>query len=638
MRNLTTFFFLLVFSMMFAQRNADKTLEFDSKVKDLIIVPFNGIAAISDNSQIYGYNPEEKTIIWTKPIPKASALSVASGLAAEGITPEALLSMDGRTNGADFTVIPDTPFLIKFFDNRLYVINSFNGDLILEPKDENVFFYQAEYLFDEDAFLIRGVEDKKLIVSKFDIKSKSFIWKTVVSENFTSFLGKLSSILGDDPTAGRDFMTYTDKKVFILAKSKFYSLNKDTGALLWSEEEEDHDYFYTSADGKHVLLTETKGLLGSKTEMDLRNGDTGEAIWKDPIRSKYLVLFEDWQDKMLLAHYKGFNFYDYQTGEKIWKKDPKGKGIKSVIPIGTDFLYVYDDEMMLIDKEGQKKWKKDVKISDNEEDPIFFLEKTGNGKILYVTATYANLVDYNTGDKIWKKNLKLNEKRPTFAKFDEKSGNFVIYNDEELYKFNESSAERPEPYAELKLKNEKLITSMEIFPNNVSITGQSEVVGVDDSGKVIFHNKYKQPGEFGRRLAKSALIAGKVVGSIAAAEITVTTTHKDANGNEVTTVKGKAAVFGQKAKAIGEAGYIAGNFTQQFVQERFNALQETDENAILFVKGENDEKLLVKIDKQTGNETDKITVDNNKPIYDYDAVTGDLYYSIGNNVKIFNGQ
>jgi len=635
-KNYLLFILTIATSFLYAQRDADKTLDFETKVKDLIIVPFNGIAAISDNDKLHGYDPEEGKIIWSADIPKTSGLSLAANLASSDLNPSSLLSLNSKMNGPDFTAIPNTPFLQKFFDNRLYVINSFNGDFIFETKESNVFFYQSEYLFDEDALLLRGMEEKKLIVAKYDLKTKDYKWKTVVSEDFGGLLSGLASAIGKNPDAGKDDMISTKEKVFVLAKSKFYALNKNTGELLWKAEDKNYGNFYSSLDGKNVLLSESVGLLKGKELLDLRNADDGKAVWKSPVKTKYLVLFEDWQDKMLLAHYKGFNFFDYKTGEKVWAKDPKGKGIKSVIPIDKDFLYVYDDEMMLLDQKGQKKWKKDVKICDDEEDPIFFLEKTNNGKILYVTATYANLVDYKTGKKLWKGNLKLNEKRPTFAKFSEKTGEFIIFNDEELYKFSENTAEKPKPYSKLKLKNEKLITSLELFPDNVSISGQSEVVGVDHSGKVLFHNKYVQPGELGRRFAKSALMLGRFAGAAATTTVSTQTTYRDSNGNTITQSSSPQAVFGEKAKAIGEGGYFAGTFTQQFVQKRFNALQETDEFAIIFAKGDS-QRLLIKVDKKTGKEVDKIIVENTKPVYDYDSASQDLYYSKGKKVMIFKG-
>ena len=631
---LLTFFLISTLTNVFAQREADKILKFDSKVNDLIIVPFNGIITISDGKNLNGYDPNTNENLWSTPIPKQNVGSVINNTE---LTPEAILSANKK--GSGFDVITDTPFLQKFFDNRLYVINSFNGDLIFKSDDSDIFFYQSEYLFDEDALLLRGLRDKSLIITKYDLKNKKYLWETNVSESFGSVLTKLSSLVGIKPTGNADKMEQIVDKIFILAKSKFYALDSDTGKLLWSSEKTDYNNFYANQDASYILLdeNESKGLFNSKSIISLRNANDGSEVWKKPIKTKKLVLFEDWKNKMLLAHYNGFNFYDYKTGEKVWKKDPKGKNIKSAIPQGTDFLYVYDNEMMLIDKDGLKKWKKDVKICDDADDPVFFLEKTNNGKILYVTATYANLVDYNTGKKFWKGNLKLNEKRPTVAKYDEKTGDFIIYNDEKLYRFNENTTEKPKPYSKLKLKKEKLITSMEIFENNVSISGQSEVVGVKSDGTIAFHNKYTQPGEFGRKFTKGALSVTNTIAAIATTNIEVHQVTRDENGNEITNKVGEIG-FDKKTRQIGEAGYITGSIGKALVKERYNALKETDKYAILFAKGENGEKLLIRVDKETGTELDKIIVENNRPVYDYDTVTKDLFYSKGNTVKIFKGK
>ncbi len=247
------------------------------------------------------------------------------------------------------------------------------------------------------------------------------------------------------------------------------------------------------------------------------------------------------------------------------------------------------------------------------------------------------MVDYKTGKKIWGGNLKLNEKRPTIAKYDEKSGDFIIFNDEELYRFNQNSDDKPKAYAKLKLKDEKLISDMELFANNISISGESEVVGVDNSGAVIFHNKYTQPGELGRRLLKSAAIAGQIAGGVASAEVTGTLTYRDSNGNEVSN-SFRSSLFGDKAQAIGEAGFYAGAIGQTFVQNRYLAMQETDNYSLIFAKGENGEKLLIKVDKETGTEIDKIVLESNKPIYDVDYVSDDIYYSKGKEISIFKSK
>ncbi|QLE01434.1 PQQ-binding-like beta-propeller repeat protein [Galbibacter sp. BG1] len=618
---------VLFMQLGFSQREASKTLDFKNNVEDLLVVPFNGITVISDGTKVSGYDPEQEKIIWEKDAPQRTGVDQAANF---------LQSGPFRMDYTKFNAIESTPFVEKFFDGRLYVLNSYDGKVLFSAEGKAKYF-QAEYLFDENSFLLRGVNGMELIIAKYNIPEQKFDWQTTVSATYGETLQKLSKLAGMNNIGIKDKMDHTDDKVFALIKEEFFVLNKETGDLLWKEDEGDVMDFKRSLDGSKVITIKGKGLLSNKNEIMLFDANTGNSIWDKSLTTKNIVLFEDWQDKMLLAHYKGFNFYDYNTGEKVWKKDPKGKGIKSVIPIGTDFLYVYDDEMMLLNKKGEKMWKKDVKICDDEEDPIYFLEKTKNGRVLYITATYANMVDYKTGEKIWRKNLKLNEKRPTFAKYDENSGNFVVYNDEELYKFNEGQAERPEPYAEMKLKDEKDLTSLEIFENNVTITGLSEVVGVDNSGKIIFHNKYKQPGETGRLLKNVGLSVANFGFAVATATVTTETTYRDPQGNEVRSGS-SAALFGENAKAIGEAGYLATDVAMAFAQDRFNALQETNKYALIFAKGENGERLLVKVDKETGEELDKVIINDLKPVYDVDHVSDDIYYSTDNHVKIFKSK
>lgn len=626
---------LLVTLLSFAQRKADKVLEFEDKIKNLVVVPFNGIALIATNSKIIAYNQDSEEIIWeivkpatdaVKDVTKQLVKAFSSGLTASSF----------KNESNEFKVIPDTPFLQLLQQNKLFIINSFNGEYVFKSKDEDPAFFDAEYLFDEDAVLLRGIKNENLVISKYKIKESKYLWETKLAENYQDLASKFNSALGEDvDSIGRDRFELVEDKIFILAKGQLFVIKNDTGNLLWKQELSEFSNFFVNNDASYILVSTGKLF---KTEIFLKKAIDGSAVWEKPIKTKGLVLFEDWSDKMLLAHYRGFNFYNYKTGNKQWEKDPKGKNIKSVIPQGTDFLYVYDDEMMLLDENGQKKWKKDVKICDDEEDPIFFLEKTKNGKILYVTATYANLVDYNTGKKLWKGNLKLNEKRPTFAKFDENSGDFIIYNDEELYRFNENTVEKPKAYAELKLKNDKTISSMEIFDKNVSITGQSEVIGVDNSGNVIFHNKYSQPGELGRRFLKAGAAIGTAVAAVASTKVEVYAVTKDANGNVIGQDKIGEIGFSKKTQQLGEAGYLAGSISKEFVKDRFNALQQTDNYAIIFGKGENKEKLLVRIDKESGEEVDKIIVENNKPIYNYDPVSKGLFYSKSNKLMIFKGK
>ncbi|WP_243835508.1 outer membrane protein assembly factor BamB family protein [Maribacter spongiicola] len=344
---LLAFALTITFSTV-AQREADEVLTFDNPVKDLLVVPTTGIAVITEGDKIHGYSPLDNKIIWSADAPKRTSLNVISEINMTGGIP-------GAT--ADFMAIEDTPFVQKFFDDSMYVFNSTNGELLFTNEGKERFF-EASYLFDENAFLLRGKEDKNLIIAKYSLGSKEMVWKTTVSTTFGDFMSSLGKLAGAGKEGVYDKLEYSDDKIFALIKNKFYALNKDSGELLWKLEEENIKDFRRSLNGDYVVSITSGGFLGTKSEFDLFEAANGKKVWDKALVTKYLVLFEDWEDKMLLAHYKGFNFYSYKTGEKLWSKDPKGKGIKSVIPIGKDFLYVYDNEMMLLDKNGEKLGKK----------------------------------------------------------------------------------------------------------------------------------------------------------------------------------------------------------------------------------------------------------------------------------------
>ena len=360
------------------------------------------------------------------------------------------------------------------------------------------------------------------------------------------------------------------------------------------------------------------------------------------------IKLQDWNDKILIAHARGFNFYNLQDGSKVWKKDVKGSDFKQVLSLDQDFLYVAENEMSLIDKNGKEKWKNPIEISDNKEDLVHYLGKTQSGKVMYITATYGNMVDYTSGKKIWKKNIKFNENRPLLYAYDETKDIFLIYNNEELYKFDPNINDKPEPLSKINAKNDKSMAGIEVFDWGVSLTSQSEVIGIGNDGKILFQKEYEQPGETARKLLKvggSATAAyfgvrGGVKQGVA--EATVTCNYIDDKGqmhestNYLFSEKSRNSLNQSASKDLAAAGLIS-DLTQNFSQ-RFNALKQNSEYAFIFAKDKSKDanlKVLVKVSKKDGQEVDKIIVENNKPLYDVDATTDSIYYAKGDKLYIF---
>ena len=427
--------------------------------------------------------------------------------------------------------------------------------------------------------------------------------------------------------------------VYYLLFGKLYSFDKESGNLNW-EAEEDYSRFFLTQNDKNIVVVNSKGILSNKEYLNVLSTDSGKSIWKESIKTKKVVYLEDWGTKLLIAHYSGFNFFDLKTGEKVWKKDARGDGLKKVIPIDQDFLYVAENEMMLINKDGEKLWKSFIEIADDKEDPIFYLGKVDD-KVMYLTGTYGNMVDYKNGKKLWKRNIKFNEKRPVLPTYDEASGSYLVYNDEELYKFNPSISDKPEPFAKVNIKNEKDLNSIQLFPWGVVLSGPLEVMGVSMDGTVKYHKVYKQPGETGRRLMKSAAIVGSIGFGVSAANdriegSEVTMTYRDTNGKVVSSVvraedKEKLDRADDKMKAASALNILADRFGS-----RFNAMKQNKDYSYIFAKSETDEKMLVKVRKSDGEEVDKIIFQNVKPIYEIDPPTQNIFYMIDNSIQIFN--
>ena len=178
---------------------------------------------------------------------------------------------------------------------------------------------------------------------------------------------------------------------------------------------------------------------------------------------------------------------------------------------------------------------------------------------------------------------------------------------------------------------------MQLFEDGVTISGQIEVVKVANDGTIVFHNKYTQPGEAARGLLKGGAIALKVGGAVASTEVKVITitNYRDSEGNKIKLDTISSPFFGKKTHQAGKASIIGGDILQGVAGDRFNAMREDENYAYIFAKGEAGEKFLVKVDKRTGEEVDKLIVENNRPLYDIDRSTQAVIYAKDKNLMIY---
>lgn len=617
---------LLVSFSGFAQRTYDEIITTESNVQDLVQNEITGVIVFKEGGTIKGVDPETKKIIWTLTSEDFGKTSAADILADPDF---------GKLfkEKSDLTSVAGSPYVEAYINSKFLIINTDTGKVAYNSSKESFWVTQSDFLPETDEYLLTLKSGGNMAIALIDMKTGDLKWNTVVDEAKSLFSFSLKE------SANTNIARVNGSIIYYLLYGKLYSFEKESGKLNWKAEEEYSKFFLTQND-KNIVVVNSKGILSTKQYLNVLSTENGKSIWKESIKTKRVVYLEDWGTKLLIAHYGGFNFFDLKTGEKIWKKDARGDGLKRVIPIEQDFLYVAENEMMLIDKDGQKLWKKFIEIADDKEDPIYYLGRVGE-KVMYLTGTYGNMVDYKTGVKLWKRNIKFNDKRPVLPTYDEATNAYLVYNDEELYKFDPSIDDKPEPFAKVNVKNEKDLNSIENYPWGVAISGPVEVMGVGLDGTVKYHNVYKQPGETGRRLLKGASLVGSyamggasAVNGFAGQEVDLV--FRDDQGNIVGTAHKDAdkkllRKSNNQAAASAALGVLATKFNS-----RFNAMKQNRDYSYIFAKEETGEKVLIKVRKADGVEVDKIIFKNNKPIYEIDPATQNIFYVLDNSIQIFN--
>jgi outer membrane protein assembly factor BamB len=616
--------FLIAFSAT-AQRKYDEIITTENSVKDMVQNEITGIVVFKEGGTVKGLDPETKKIVWT--LTKDDFGSTSAG--------DILTDPDfGKLfkEKSDLSSVPGSPYVEAYINSKYIIINTDSGKVVYNSSKESFWVMQSDFIPETDEYLLTLKKDGDMAIALLDMKTGELKWNTTVDKAKSLFSFSLKE------SANANKATVHGSVIYYLLYGKLYSFDRTSGKLNWKAEE-DYSRFFLTQNDKNIVVVNSKGLFAAKEYLNVLNTENGKSIWKESIKTKRVVYLEDWGTKLLIAHYGGFNFFDLTTGEKIWKKDARGDGLKRVIPIDQDFLYVAENEMMLINKDGEKLWKKFIEISDDKEDPIYYLGKVGE-KVMYLTGTYGNMVDYKTGVKLWKRNIKFEKDRPVLPTYDEATNSYLVYNDEKLYKFDPSISDKPEPFAKVNIKKEKELNSIELFPWGVVLSGPLEVMGVNMDGTIKYHLTYTQPGEGTRRLLKSAAIAGSIglgvgsaVSSVKGADITMT--YRDSDGNMRTAVaKGDQTNKDQaKAYAAGSAalGIVAAKFNS-----RFNAMKQNRDFSYIFAKADSGEKILVKVSKVDGVEVDKIIFNNNKPVYEVDPATQNIFYVSDKSIQIFN--
>jgi hypothetical protein len=621
---------------------AQEIIPFKEKIQEVKVDPFTGNIIVKTKEGLSSFSPVTKKSDWsiaTATVNNANTLlSLSKGY-------DALENNDfmkAFTSNAQIDLIANSPFVQVKFDTNSVIINTTNGHVVYNAAELGYVTLTVTYIPENKQLLILGEKDKNIEFVNIDLLSGKVNWISKVgdTESISKAFGKaFKRILSGDGTAVENKVLVSQGNIFASLKGLLFNLDGATGKVKWKTDYTINNFYISGHGDKVVTVMSTGGLFSVKQNLNILNVEDGSKLWKDDISTKFISYLEDQGNKLLVAHHSGFNFYDYKTGQKVWKKDAKGDQIKEVIPVDRDYLYIADNEMNLVDRDGKSKWKKFVEIAEESEDQVYYLGAVSNNRVFYLTDTYGNMVDYTTGKKIWKKNAEFDKKRPLVFTAD--GDKFLVYNNKRLYKFDALSTDNPKPKGKIEVENDKTIESIEAFDWGVCIVGQNDVIGLDDEGNTIYQKTYKEPGEVGRRLLKTGGIIGssflQTRSSFRKGVADLQMTYRDDAGNMLSTkllTAESSNKLNRMAANDDQLGDIIDKNLLSKVQTRFNGLKQNSDYAFILAKG-NAATELVKVRKKDGKEVAKVQLNNNKPIYEIDQIDGSLYYVEDATLKIY---
>lgn len=651
---LTTIFMcsaMLQFTYTNAQRKADETYNFSEEIHNIAINDFTGSVIIRGKNKIESYNPDSKSMEWRVDHSNFIDKNAASLQKLDDIS-KTLGSGDLNNIIAqkkqEILFISNSPFISATIDNNDIIINSTNGEVVFDSSKFGKRIAQTEFIPFEKALLITAVDKESYTCSYYDLETKTIKWTSTLSntESFTKQVMNVISFSKNNTGFKGSKLQTTEDKIYVTLNQYLYKLDKISGNIDWKTDFQITDFFLSQNEKNIITVMSSGSLFSTKQALNILNIDSNNKIWKDDIISKYITYLEDWGDRVLIATANSFNFYSYSDGKKIWKKDAKGDKIKKVIAIDNDYLYVSDQEVNLIDKNGNNLWKKFIEIADNKEDEVYYLGKIDNNRVLYLTDTYGNMIDYKSGKKIWKKNIQFDKKKPLVYTYSDVQKSFYVFNDKKVYKIDPTAQDGRDAFAKLKtLKEDKSVENIEAFDWGIALVGQSDVMGVGYDGEEKYHKTYKEPGEFGRRLLKSGSILGKgILDTYSSyksglANATVTITYRDSQGNTSSETqhlfnKNARDKMNKQADISSAVSNVINSTVLEKTKNRFNALKHDRDYAFVLNRTETLPEM-VKVRKSDGKEVDRIQIDNNKPIYEVDQINYNMYYVYKNELRVY---
>lgn len=637
---------------------------------------------IVNTSLVYG---QQVKPLWSKTLPEGVKWQMVTSLGNYVVgTSQGLVGMNpdkgeviwknikfGPVNAEQVQQIGSSALLAVNLGTTIYVIDPFTGDVKFDSKNAGINEIKDQMvLYQSNGILVSGrnVENKDILLMS-SLADGKVAWK--IEDDFGRFI-----------TASE----LPSNELLIVTLYYNYKVNPASGKIIWKNDVSAANKQLEKMGAFGALMKEAAGnavqnidinvqfyqhptkplfYIASEQEgkpassggftsttttgtgptyhttysaFDLNNGNR---IWEKPLDlpGKIGGVYFDEKGIVIMPNDGSntkVNSYDYTSQEGQWGKKGRGVNVKGGI-------YSYSktkDGLLLVSQNasgknfisylsqstGELTFDKPVQIDGT----LIHSETTPKG-LFFVTTEEINILDISTGKLVLDKGI------TTIPSLTAQKGNLIYVFDlkENVVKeLDKNSAALKIVSGEIKFEGKENPNNLELRDNGILVSSSQNLTLVGLDGKAIFQKYFEAPREPGiiRALQYAQAVRAAYIGAAAyTASAAFQSAGQQAKANNEA---GTGMILEGVGTAYGELGNAASDFAKKSFQAanaRFKATQNADDFTIVLTKQDKN-NVLVKVNKNTGATEGIIDLGKESaPNYTMDGVTGQVFYSSGDN-------
>jgi len=475
--------FLLCSCFAFSQIN----ISLDGKVKDYVLNSNTGIVIVKTSRYLYGIDPNTNNIKWeSKPL--------------------------SNEDFSNYSEIPFTPYIIfeskPFINSKVLskvtgakgvsktIVNCLNGNVLFDSETQNYKAVLNSLLIPEiKGVLVNGLKkENEFVIGLYNYETSKIIWESNITNS--SFFKALKGALFDDEKIEID----AHKNIYWLNNRVLLKIDGKTGKLLREIPNVNNFLFNESKDVIYILSNKLNvEKLNEESNIEAFDTKSDTMVWQTQTKISGNVSQAIINDKKLVViTSKGFDIINVNNGKKQWEQSDPLPLIKKIIALDSSFIVVQQNFLNRVNIEGHKMWKEPVKILHSGDASQVHISKDNNS-IIYITSSFANKIDLDSGTKLWNNDVVLNdadflsrnlklEEQSFKIWYDIKANQFPVYSKKKLYLFRPSLDETPKALFEF--NSGRQIPNLNIRENGYFFSLNNKYQFFNLDGNIVYEKEY----------------------------------------------------------------------------------------------------------------------------------------------------